>query len=425
MKATPAEPPASNQATAPEIVLLPPSASASDDEDHSTSVESEEEKCGGITEIDDEVFDKGKESTADIERNIGESSQTGTIKDSLLINIEEDTRHPPQPTVLPIVHDDDNLPAPPPCGADLITFSESDDQRERSDRQNNVSNVEADKLPAANDWKNTQSIESEMGCTCDGFQPLGSAEKSEQDRKPSQNSLLFDAPDRDQNGRAAPIIVTMNRDGPIKSAVAITRRNSSSGSSSPGSPRPDLADINLASSASPLSLSSRQHSFPESNDIPRLQAAHHTVTVENPPDHAKTTHTRPRFSSDSELTRVGKAAALLLPESTNEEKDFNYNGNEFDELPSSPSPIEDHASLDQEDSPWVPLMTRFNMDGENLSVSESEERLMSQRRPRPKTCSDVYESRLPKFRSYTPKPKPTYVEVKNSQPQNQKSETCV
>ena len=73
----------------------------------------------------------------------------------------------------------------------------------------------------------------------------------------------------------------------------------------------------------------------------------------------------------------------------------------------------------------MPLMSRFQVDEGVSSIEESDEPLLPQRRPKTKSSTSEHEQRMLKFRSYAPKAKPTYVEVKNSEEHEQKSETCV
>ena len=419
-------------------MLQPPSAPDSEEEDNNggtvgtaeTELEREENvmKHGEFEDEDDE--DKTAEEPEDFCLK-----QSKLDKESVLISIEDDINLPPQPEVPALFNDDDDeenddeFPAPPPCGADLITFSESEDQRERSELENELFTVQPE---SAVDLKQKTNISPGIECTCESLQPLHAIDPL-QDRKPSNNSLFFDTEDSAEVGRPAPIVLTRNRNGPIKAAVAVKRSNSASGSrsssSSSGSsrsPLPQSVSVDFSRERSTPSLSTRQHSLPEASSRARPYSSTDVITVEHPPKFLKKTRDpRPRVISDSEPEPFTQASDPLIPEPPKEEKNLNRFSRDSNDFPPPPPSIEDNSTLDQGDSPWVPLMSRFQVDAGVTSVSESDEPLLPQRRPRPKTSTGANEQKVPKFRSYTPKPKPTYVEVKNSEEQNQKSETCV
>ncbi|KAJ7327762.1 hypothetical protein OS493_026641 [Desmophyllum pertusum] len=429
---------------APDIVLQPPSVPESEEEEEEeeeednngetvdtaeTELEKEEENIARI----DEIFDEEEEKATDVGLD-----QIKTKEDSVLISLGEDINLPPPELPAAFDDDDDNddvddndneLPAPPPCGTDLITFSESEDQRERSDLENDI--LTAQPSDSGAQWKKTHTSAAAMECTCEGqlHAPLKTLEPV-QELKPSKNSLFFDTEDSEEVGRPAPIVLTRNRNGPVKSAVAVKRSNSSSGSStnSSGSCRSPLlqsvsVDLSREKSAPSLSLSMRQHSLPEPSNMARPYSATDIVTIEHPPKFLKKTHERPRVDSDSDPEPFAQASDPLIPDTLKEEKDLKRFSRDSNDFPPPPPPIEDSSTFDQGDSPWVPLMTRFQVEAGNSSVSESEEPLLPQRRPRPKTATGANEQKVPKFRTYTPKP--TYVGAKNGQQQSQKSETCV
>lgn len=412
---------------APDIVLQPPSAPESDEEDNNgetvNTAETELEKEEHVMRIN-EIFDDDDEE--EVESTDVGLNQIKTKEDSVLISLEDDISLPPQPHIPAAFEDDgdndDELPAPPPCGTDLITFSESEDQRERSDIENDIFILQPGEGNAQGKTSNTPPG---MECACENLQltePI-------QERKSSKNSLFFDTEDSEEVGRPAPIVLTLNRNGPVKSAVAVKRSNSSSGSStsSSGSCRLPISqsvstDFSYEKSAPSLSLSTRQNSLPEPSHVMRPHSATDIVTIEHRPKFLKKS---PQVDSDSEPEPFAQASDPLIPGPTKEEKDLKRFSRDSNDFPPPPPSIEDSSTLDQGDCPWVPLMTRFQVEAGGSSIPESEEPLLPDRRPRPKTSTGVNENKVPKFRTYTPKPKPTYVETKTSQQHNLKSETCV
>ncbi|XP_078369794.1 kinase D-interacting substrate of 220 kDa B-like isoform X5 [Oculina patagonica] len=428
-------PPEYHSSKAPDIVLQPPSAPESEEEDNNgetvDTAETELEKEESIRRID-EIFDEEEE--VEVEATDAGLNRIKTKEDSVLISLEDDINLPPQPELPAALGDDDEnddelpAPPPPPCGTDLITFSESEDQRERTDLENDI--FTAHPAESATQWKKTNTSTA-MECTCESLHPLKTIDPAQECQR-SKNSLFFDTEDSEEVGRPAPIVLTLNRNGPVKSAVAVKRSNSSSGSStsSSGSGRLPIsqsvsADFGREKSTPSLSLSTRQNSLPEPSYMARPHSATDIVTIEHPPKFLKKTHENPRVDSDNEPEPFALASDPLIPETMKEEKDLKRFSRDSNDFPPPPPSIEDNSTDDQGDSPWVPLMTRFQVEAGASSVSESEEPLLPQRRPRPKTSTGVSEQKVPKFRTYTPKLKPTYVENKNSQQENLKSETCV
>jgi len=413
---------------APDIVLQPPSAPESEEEDNNgetvDTAETELEKEENVKRIDETFDEEGEVEATDAGSNLIQIK-----KDNVLISLEDDIHLPPQPEIPAVFDDDDELPAPPPCGADLITFSESEDQRERSDLENDIFPVQPAESASSLKKPNTSTA---LECTCESLQPTQTIQPA-QECKPSKNSLFFDTEDSEDVGRPVPIVLTLNRNGPVKSAMAIKRSNSASGSStsssgSRGSPISQSASVDFGREKSTprLSLSARQYSLPEPSHLARPHSSTDIITIEHPPKFLKKTHERLRYDSDNEPEPFALPSDRLLPETMKEGNDLERFSRDSNDFPPPPPSIEDNSTDDQSDSPWVPLMTRFQVDAGGSSVSESaEEPLLPQRRPRPKTSTGVNEHKVPKFRTYTPKLKPTCVETKNSQQENLKSETCV
>ena len=420
---------------APDIVLQPPSVPESEEEDNNgetvDTADTELEKEENVKRTD-QTFDE-EEEAEEVEATDSGLNLIKAKKDNVLISLEDDINLPPQPEVPAVFDDDDNhddeLPAPPPCGADLITFSESEEQRERSDLENDSFPVQP--AEAASSWKKT-TTSTAMECACESLHPIQTIEPA-QECRPSNNSLFFDTDDSEEVGRPVPIVLTLNRNGPVKSAVAVKRSNSASGSStsssgSRGSPISQSASVDFGREKSTprLTLSARQYSLPETSHLARPHSSTDIITIEHPPKFLKKTHERRRVDSDTEPKPFALPSDRLIPETMNEDKDLKRFSRDSNDFPPPPPSIEDNSIDDQGDSPWVPLMTRFQVEAGSSCVTEgAEEPLLPQRRPRPKTSTGVNEHKVPKFRTYTPKLKPTYVETKNSQQENLKSETCV
>ena len=411
----------------PDIVLQPPSAPDSEEEDNNgetvNTAETELEKDESVTRRNE--LSDGDEDERAKSSGVG-LNQIKIKEDSVLISLEDDINLPPQPHLPAAFEDDDDnddeLPAPPLSGTDLITFSESEDQRERSDVENDIFLVQPGASNAHGKAINTAPV---MECTCESLKLT----EPVQERKSSKNSLFFDTEDSGELGRPAPIVLTLNRNGPVKSAVAVKRSNSSSGSStsSSGSGRLPISqsvstDFHNEKSAPSLSPSTRKNSLPEPSHVIRPHSASDIVTIEHRPKFLKKS---PPVDSDSEPEPFAQASDPLIPEPTKEDKDIKRFSRDSNDFPPPPPSIEDSSTFDQGDCPWVPLMTRFQIEAGGSSVSESEQPLLLDRRPRPKSSTGVNENKAPKFRTYTPKPRPTYVETKSNQHQNLKSETCV
>ena len=339
---------------------------------------------------------------------------------------------PPQPEA-PAVFDDDSdedLPTPPPCGTDLITFSESEDQRERSDLENESLSVE--RTSTALGWGKKRNFTPRVECTCESLHPLQTIDPV-RESKTSSNSLFFVTEDTAEAGRPAPIVLTRARNGPIKAAVTVKRSNSTSGSkstssSSSGSFRPSLpqsVSVDFSHERSTPSLSIRQNSLPEPRSVARPYSSSDIVTIEHPPKFVKAFQDHPLANTVDEHEPFTQATDPLIPETPKEEKDLNRVSRDSNDFPPPPPSIEDSSTLDQGDCPWVSLMSRFQVDEGVSSIEESDEPLLPQRRPKTKSSTSEHEQRMLKFRSYAPKAKPTYVEVKNSEEHDQKSETCV
>lgn len=427
--------PESPSLKAPDIVLQPPSAPESEGEEDNNcetvgTVETELETEEPLLKHDDMFKDEEqKEENLNDKADFG-LGRTKTDEDSIFISIEDDINLPPQPEI-PAASDDyndndDELPAPPSYQADLITFSALEDQRERHGVENKLSTVP----PAAVAHGETKTnIVPGIECTCESLQPNQTIETVEEN-KPLNNSLFFDTEDSADVDRPAPIVLTRNRNGPIKAAVAVKRSNSASGSrrtrSTSGLSRSSLlhsASVDLSRDRSTPSLSTRQKSLPETRDMSRPYSSKDVDTIELPPNFLRKSEEHPEVNMDSEPESFAQASDPLIPETTEEEKDLCRHSRDSNDFPSPPPSIEDTSTCDQGDSPWVPLMSRFQIDAGTSSVLESEEPLLLQRRPKLKPSTTANDHKVPKFRSYTPKPKPTYVEVKNGD--EQKSETCV
>lgn len=412
---------------APDIVLQPPSAPESEEEE-----EEEEEDVNGeimdtaATELerkettgkaDDE--EKAEGENLNSEADIDSMKKIDVDMDSVLISIEDDINLPPQPEIPMQFGDDgdDEFPAPPPHGNDLISFGETEDRRDRALLENGVfAGQPADS--GVQEERPTNRIE----CSCESLQPVKTIESS-RERNPSNSFLLFETEDSADVDRPAPIVLTLNRNGPMRSAVAVKRSNSTSGNGISGSSKSGLAlqqsfSVDLSRERSTPSLSTRQHSLPEPNNASRPYFPTDVATMAQPAKFTKS-EKRPQGSTDSEPEPFALASDPLIPE-----KDLICNSRDSNEFPPPPPSIEDNSPTEQEDSPWVPLMSRFQIDASPSFVSEGDEPLLPHRRPRPKNAAGTNEHKIPKFRSYGSRAKAAYLEVKNSD-ENLKSETCV
>ncbi|XP_029195259.2 kinase D-interacting substrate of 220 kDa-like isoform X4 [Acropora millepora] len=414
---------------APDIVLEPPSAPESEEEDNKGETVDTAE-----IELEREETTLKEDATLQTDENFKEEEEHGEAasglikidKDSILISIEDDVNLPLQPEI-PIGfdkngdgdHGDQGFPVPSPHGNDLITFSEGEGRRNGSNLEQDVLIAQPPDSVPQEDMQ-TNSLP-KLECSCERFQHVDTME-SGRERKSSSNSLLFDSDDSADVDRPTAIVLTRNRNGPMKSAVAVKRSNSASvggigfSNDRSGLSLPQLALVDLGRNISTSSVSRGQHSLPGANNVARPFSSADVATVEHPPKLRRNSEQLLQNSTDSEPEPFALASDPLIPE-----KDLTRYSRDSNEFPPPPPSIEDASPTDKEDSPWVPLMSRFQVDA-SASLSECEEPLIPQRCPKPKSSSTDH--RVPKFRSYTPKGKTTYVEVKNNEA-NLKSETCV
>ena len=409
-------------------MLEPPSIPESEEEDNNgetvdtSEIELEREE----TTLKEDATLQTDENSQEEEHGEAASGLIKIDKGSILISIEDDVSLPPQPEI-PMGfdkngdgdHGDQEFPAPPPHGNDLITFSEGEDRRDGSNLEKDILIAQQqDSVPQEEAQANSMP---KMECSCERLHVVDTME-SGRECKPSNNSLLFDSDDSGDVDRPAPIVLTRNRNGPMKSAVAVKRSNSASeggigySNDRSGLSLPQLVSVDLGRERSTSSVLSGQHSLPGANSVARPFSSADVATVEQTPKLRRNSGRLLQDSTDSEPEPFALASEPLISE-----KDLTRYSRDSNEFPPPPPSIEDASPTDQEDSPWVPLMSRFQVDA-SASLSECEEPLIPQRRPKPKSSSTDH--RVPKFRSYTPKGKTTYMEVKNSE-DNLKSETCV
>ena len=374
----------------PAIVLLPPSAPESEEEEQ----EEEEEDNYETTETDLEKDDKdGKEEVIEASLVAGPSDRRSL--DEL----------PPPPVIPSICFEEDNeFPAPPPVIVDLISFSEAED--EKKDR-------------ARSAGPSQEKVAHNMECACEMLQ---AGEPDVMSHQSSKNSLLFDYPDSEAAGRPAPIVLTVDRSGPVKSAQVVKRTyNSSNAGSDRITPSFSKAP-KPAPLPPPLSISANAQGLPPTNlgwdNVPtaRPRSTSDMITENNTPSLA------PPFKPWGLSAETGLAQCTCLPsqDSAMELKDLKHNHDEYTDFPPPPPPLE---APTQEDSPWVPLMQRFQVNSDASAQSDSDESFFAHRRPKPKVKSGSREP--PKFRSYTPTSKPSYIGIKEDELKGAKSETRV
>ena len=435
----------------PEIVLHPPSAPESEEEDNYDEMKTEDniddvrviEPSGsqvhGVKSRRVEVNEKNVSSKKNkIEMDPREKDGDGSS--------DEQEELPPLPDVPPeclIGEDDVEFPAPPPDpDEDLITFAET--EREKNENEKELQHEEEkEDTETENDggcemvWKvrqppggapqtvpprkisSTASAQSVPGkftmsleCECER---LGRPEQAE-DRN-SKSSLFYDPSSSNIVIRPSPIVITANRNGPAQSAIAITRSVSNSGVV-PGTEKQsnfELVELpyratnplqnfgtlpsvnkpckrfldggNESTRQRPRSAVNMDNSLPKNNhkDAPALvpPVIRQRATSEGRVDPTSTFHPEPLFHEQSAFKR--RRPQELRP------------------LPNLQSTGPTRSA--QDDSIWVPLAQRFQLD--DVGTFSEPDEPFQRRRPRPKTAQNVTEITPPKFRAYTPQPKPS------------------
>ncbi|XP_015774756.1 PREDICTED: uncharacterized protein LOC107352952 [Acropora digitifera] len=185
-------------------------------------------------------------------------------------------------------------------------------------------------------------------CSCERFQRVDTVE-SGRERKSSSNSLLFDSDDSADVDRPTAIVLTRNRNGPMKSAVAVKRSNSASvggigySNDRSGLSLPQLALVDLGRNISTSSVSRGQHSLPGANNVARPFSSADVATVEHPPKLRRNSEQVLQNSTDSEPEPFALASDPLIPE-----KDLTRYSRDSNEFPPPPPSIEDASPTDKE-----------------------------------------------------------------------------
>ena len=468
-------------ADVPEIVLQPPSAPDTEEEDNSETadvkVERDEKpekepansrvksfaaRSYGIETVENDVVLSGKKDETDGRKKRASGNSINDDQDEL----------PPLPDAPPEClngDEDDDFPAPPPCPEeDLINFGETEEQIEKTKETKQEEEKEKDssegetqndggcemvwtmrqeaptgfpRVPPARPPKrspSTVSAQSAPGnfavsleCECER---VGRHELI--DSSSAKGSLFCDRPVSATVVRPSPIVITANRNGPAQAAVAVKRSPNNGGVESNTVPRDPYFNSNPSNRDTDGPQNSRTLPNTNKNDKQSLGVADNGI--------------RPRPTSNVGMDKVASennrddVPALVPPamrqratsegrvgpvSSVQSEPLFHEPSAFKPRRPHEPSPNHVHNQHSttlprstQDDSVWVPLTQRFQLDKDARSYSEPEEPFQ-RRRPRPWTAQDNSETSPPKFRTYTPQPKPSR---KNSEGDSKKgNETCV
>ncbi|XP_032231090.2 kinase D-interacting substrate of 220 kDa isoform X2 [Nematostella vectensis] len=408
----------------PEIILQPPSAPDSEDDENcettETELESHNEQDGKPVRVLQTYKRSKEEKIAEEEMEGRMDNASGKLKrkEETLIELEDDEGDSDLPPLPPPCYRDDeeDLPTPPSYNSltrmkkrqspDLMLFSEeerkneekrSDDDdlwipKKRPDRQSTGS---ADFPPPPS----PPTLEA-MECTCEMLN----------ESLPDQSGLFFEPTGLSNEERPSPIVLTMGRNGPQTNAVAVKKNDPKS--SPPTSPR----SITSTQSQTTSNSFSNHRTF-LATSTPKDKTLNTSKSIPE--------NMRPLSASD-----VGRAAinppikqkatsqGFVSPEGGSPP----HNSGEHIDFPPPPPPLTHHSPTSQQNSPWVPLMQRFQLDKDSTVVEMDNP--SAQRRPRPKTAPVDHKEQ--KFRTYTPSPKPTFVEVKKGdQKKDKKNETCV
>lgn len=448
------------QADVPEIILQPPSAPETDEEDSCAKTEAKGEISNKIVVEPSSMQGESLEDhRVKIDKKNGNLEETET---RLIIESggeekegsgnDEQEELPPLPDAPPVClngeDEDEDFPAPPPDpDEDLISFGETETKQnggQKESQQKEEKESDALETETQNDggcevvWTMRQSTHeaplrvgprkpplrspssvsaqsapvnfaTSMECECEQLERLEPVLDNT-----SKSSLFYNPPANTSIVRPAPIVITANRNGPVQSAIAVTRPVSNSGVANSNDQQNNCAgpvfsetkplqnseilpnvdktyNLNLTGGSMrqrPNSAVNMEHSSRENDykDAPALV----------PPV------MRQRATSEG---RVGPMSSAHPDALFHEPSAFKRH------RPHEPHPNHNHFSATlprstKDDSVWVPLAQRFQLDNEVGSFSEPEEPFQRQR-PRPRTVQNNVEVSPPKFRTYTPQPKPS------------------
>ncbi|XP_031554950.1 kinase D-interacting substrate of 220 kDa B-like isoform X3 [Actinia tenebrosa] len=453
----------------PQIVLQPPSTPGTEEEDNCETTETELENRDDEDDHHEQAklrrsakekrMSKEEKSYSVVEDKMDNKSQkSGHKKEETLVDIETDeekdgSSFTPQPPIALFFKEQEDFPTPPDntdggsttlnkgsASHDLMFFSESNGHPKK-DQELTRTSYEDDlwipmEKPRTSSVGSTGSADfppppspptiQVMECTCEMITP---DENREIDKATLENSLFSDAKESNTIGRPSPIVLTMAKNGPVTNAVAV--KQSATG------------DARSTSSSSTRSVSestgTQSTMFPDRNrsGIPK---SYSTDIRYLPTEKSEPIGTRPVSTSDMKNQNIRSLPSLkqragsegwVSPKSGSPPEQHcnvlnsknNSNNSDINDFPPPPPPLLNDSGKYQPDSPWVPLLQRFQVDQDSAMYMDSEE---NHRRPRPKPGSTTQDQRSQKFRSYAPHSKPSVVEVNNSEDRkDKKNETCV
>lgn len=453
----------------PQIILQPPSSPGTEEEDNCETTETELENNRDDEDDHHEQtklrrYSKEKRSSKEeksysaVEDKMDSRSQKNdNKKEETLVDIETDdekngSSFTPQPPIALFFKEQEDFPAPPDntdggsitlnkgsASHDLMFFSESNGHPKK-DQECTRTSYEDDlwipmEKPRTSSMGSTGSADfppppspptiRAMECTCE----ITPEENRELDQTTPKNGLFSDVEGSKAIGRPSPIVLTMAKNGPVTNAVSVKQpATGDARSNPPSSPRSVSESTGTQSTMFPdHSRSGIQKSY--STDIRYLSS-----------DKSEPIGTRPVSTSDMNNQHIRSVPTLkqragsegwVSPKSRSPPEQHrnvqnsknNSSNSDINEFPPPPPPLSNDSGRHQADSPWVPLLQRFQVEQDSAMYMDSEE---NHRRPRPKPGSTTQDQRSQKFRSYAPNSKPSIVEVKNSEGKKDKqNETCV
>lgn len=425
----------------PEIILQPPSTSETEEEDNGETTETEVERDREddvkqtYTSTKKQITNKEKRLSQE-ERNYNamadqmDDRSKGTKEETLVDLDTEDSasasenKEPSSPkSPLAMYFDEqDDFPEPPDNlhrsnESDLIVFSDlsnkNDDIKRYEDdlwipvtkpRTSSMESSGSNDFPPPPSPPTIQAME----CTCEMVEPTETRQLAVES---AGNSLFSD--EESTKERPSPIVLTMSKNGPVKNATSVKRGNGNTSTAPQFSPRSYSESTGFQPTSN---LNTSRSTAPKGANAQYLGSEKNTVR----PVSTSGVHNQP-LSSNGLKQRAGSEGYVSPPKAGSPPQHRNLRNNSkksFDDFPPPPPSLLDDS--DEQTSPWVPLLQRFQVDKDTAMVMESEDN----RRTRPKTFA-AQEQKSQKFRTYTPAPRPSVVEVKSENKKDKKNETCV
>lgn len=451
----------------PQIILQPPSSPGTEEEDNCETTETELENRDDEDDHQEQTKlrrsakenrrSREEKSYSAVEDKMDSRSPKKDKKEETLVDIESDEEkngsYTPQPPIALFFKEQEDFPAPPDntdggsatlnkgsASHDLMFFSESDGHSKKDQECTRTSYEDDLWIPM--EKPRTSSVESTgsadfppppspptiqaMECTCERITP---DENRELDQATSKNALFSDTEESRTIGRPSPIVLTMAKNGPVTNAVSVKQATAGDAKSNPPS-----------STRSFTESTGTQSTMVPDHSRSGIQKAYSTDIRYLSSGKTEPMGTRPVSTSDMNNQNIRSLPTLkqragsegwVSPKSESPPEQHrnvhnsknNSNNSDINEFPPPPPPLSNDSGKYQADSPWVPLLERFQVDQDSAMYMDSEE---NHRRPRPKPGSTTQDQRSHKFRSYAPNSKPSIVEVKNSESKkDKKNETCV